>query len=53
MQPGSHGERLLRVLEAFLVERASVVITLLPGMRAYLGERGLPAGHVVYIPERR
>jgi glycosyltransferase involved in cell wall biosynthesis len=50
MRVGSPGERLLRSLEAFLVRRASVVITLLPGMRDYLEERGLPAHHVVYIP---
>ena len=50
MRVGSAGERLLRALEAFLVRRASVVITLLPGMRDYLTERGLPAQHVVYIP---
>lgn len=50
MRVGSPGERLLRALEAFLVRRASVVITLLPGMRDYLTERGLPAHHVVYIP---
>jgi glycosyltransferase involved in cell wall biosynthesis len=50
MRVGSPGERLLRALEAFLVRRASVVITLLPGMRSYLGERGLPDHHVVYIP---
>jgi glycosyltransferase involved in cell wall biosynthesis len=50
MRVGSPGERLLRSLEAFLVRRASVVITLLPGMRDYLMERGLPADHVVYIP---
>jgi glycosyltransferase involved in cell wall biosynthesis len=50
MRVGSFGERLLRSLEAFLVRRASTVITLLPGMRAYLEERGLPADHVVYIP---
>jgi len=50
MQPGSPGERLLRGLEAFLVRRSSVVITLLPGMRDYLVERGLPSSHVVYIP---
>lgn len=47
---GSPGERLLRGLEAFLVRRASVVVALLPGMRDYLAERGLPAEHVVYIP---
>jgi glycosyltransferase involved in cell wall biosynthesis len=50
MRPGSSGERLLRTLEAFLVRRASVVITLLPGMRDYLAERGLPRDHVVYVP---
>ncbi len=50
MRVGSPGERILRSLEAFLVRRASVVITLLPGMRDYLTERGLPAHHVVYIP---
>jgi glycosyltransferase involved in cell wall biosynthesis len=50
MRLGSPGERLLRALEAFLVRRASVVITLLPGMTDYLTERGLPADHVVYIP---
>lgn len=50
MRLGSPGERLLRSLEGFLVRRASVVITLLPGMRDYLTERGLPAEHVVYIP---
>jgi len=50
MRVGSPGERLLRALEAFLVRRALVVITLLPGMRDYLTERGLPAHHVVYIP---
>jgi glycosyltransferase involved in cell wall biosynthesis len=47
---GSPGERLLRHLEAFLVRRASVVITLLPGMQHYLDGQGLPADHVVYIP---
>jgi glycosyltransferase involved in cell wall biosynthesis len=50
MRVGSPGERLLRGLEAFLVRRASVVITLLPGMRDYLAERGLPTERVVYIP---
>jgi glycosyltransferase involved in cell wall biosynthesis len=38
MRVGSPGERLLRGLEALLVRRASVVITLLPGMRDYLTE---------------
>jgi glycosyltransferase involved in cell wall biosynthesis len=50
MRVGSPGERLLRSLEAFLVRRASAVITLLPGIRDYLLERSLPADHVVYIP---
>jgi glycosyltransferase involved in cell wall biosynthesis len=50
MRVGSPGERLLRAIEAFLVRRASVVITLLPGMQDYLRERGLPTRHVVYIP---
>ena len=50
LRVGSPGERLLRALEAFLVRRASVVITLLPGVADYLTERGLPAHHVVYIP---
>ena len=50
MRVGSPGERLLRTLEAFLVRRASAVITLLPGIRDYLTERGLPTEHVVYIP---
>ena len=50
LKVGSPGERLLRALEAFLVRRASVVVTLLPGMRDYLTERRLPADHVVYIP---
>ena len=50
MRLGSPSERLLRSLEAFLVRRASVVITLLPGIGDYLEERGLPTDHVVYIP---
>lgn len=50
LRVGSPGERLLRTIEAFLVRRASVVITLLPGMQDYLRERGLPTRHVVYIP---
>jgi glycosyltransferase involved in cell wall biosynthesis len=50
MRLGSPGERLLRALEAFLVRRATVVITLLPGIRDYLASRGLPADRVVYIP---
>jgi glycosyltransferase involved in cell wall biosynthesis len=50
MRVGSPGERLLRGMEAFLVRRATAVITLLPGMRDYLAEQGLPTEHVVYIP---
>jgi glycosyltransferase involved in cell wall biosynthesis len=50
MRDGSPGERLLRAIEAFLVRRAAVVITLLPGMRDYLRGRGLPLDHVTYVP---
>jgi glycosyltransferase involved in cell wall biosynthesis len=50
LRMGSPGERLLRRIEAHLVRRASVVITLLPGMRQYLAEQGLPSHHVAYIP---
>ena len=50
MRVGSPGERILRAMEAFLVRRATVVVTLLPGMQDYLRERGLPTRHVVYIP---
>jgi glycosyltransferase involved in cell wall biosynthesis len=47
---GSPGERLLRWIESFLVLRSSVVITLLPGVKQYLIEQGLPADHVLYVP---
>jgi glycosyltransferase involved in cell wall biosynthesis len=47
---GSFRERLLRRIEAFLVRRADLVITLLPGMRDYLDGRGLPSDHVRYLP---
>lgn len=50
MRVGSPGERLLRAIEAFLVRRAKVVLALLPGMQRYLTEQGLPADHVVYLP---
>jgi glycosyltransferase involved in cell wall biosynthesis len=50
LRPGSPGERLLRWIEAFLVRRASAVITLLPGMRDYLKSQSLPTDHVVYLP---
>ena len=50
LRMGSPGERRLRRLEAHLVRRVTVVITLLPGMRDYLAEQGLPSDHVAYIP---
>ncbi len=50
LRQGSPREAMLRSLEALLVRRASIVVTLLPGIRDYLLERGLPIGHVVYIP---
>jgi glycosyltransferase involved in cell wall biosynthesis len=50
MRQGSVGERVLRAIEAFLVRRAVAVITLLPGMVQYLGEQGLPAEDVHYLP---
>jgi glycosyltransferase involved in cell wall biosynthesis len=50
MRVGSPRERLLRTIEAWLVRRSDAVITLLPGMRDYLTERHLPAGHVRYLP---
>lgn len=50
LRAGSPGERVLRALEAFLVRRASTVITLLPGMREYLDEHSLPTRHLFYIP---
>jgi glycosyltransferase involved in cell wall biosynthesis len=50
MRQGSVGERLLRALEALLVRRATTVIALLPGVRDYLRDQGLPADHVVYLP---
>ena len=40
----------LAMIEAFLVRRAQIVITLLPGMSTYLTKRGLPASHVRYLP---
>ena len=50
MREGSPGERLLRAIEALLVRQAAAVVTLLPGIRDYLIGRGLPADHVVYVP---
>jgi glycosyltransferase involved in cell wall biosynthesis len=50
MRDGSVGERTLRAIEAHLVRQASAVISLLPGIGAYLQARGLPSAHVVYLP---
>lgn len=50
MKSRSFPARLLRRLEAHLVRRAHVVITVLPGMRDYLGTRRLPTHHVRYLP---
>lgn len=50
MRVGSIGERVLRAIEGFLVRRAFVVIALLPGIADYLRQRGLPASHVLYVP---
>jgi glycosyltransferase involved in cell wall biosynthesis len=50
LAPSSLGARLLAGIEAFLVRRAEVVITLLPGISAYLDGRGLPSKHVRYLP---
>ena len=43
MRPDSPGARLLWAIESFLVRRAEVVITVLPGMVDYLEGRGLPS----------
>ena len=50
LRVGSPFERGLRHLEAFLVRRATAVITLLPGIRDYLRGQGLPDDKVVYLP---
>ncbi|HXX61459.1 MAG TPA: glycosyltransferase family 4 protein [Candidatus Sulfotelmatobacter sp.] len=50
LRMGSPGERTLRWIEAWLVRHADAVVTLLPGMRDYLSGQGLPAAHVVYVP---
>jgi glycosyltransferase involved in cell wall biosynthesis len=42
--------RILYAIEAFLVRRAETVITVLAAMPAYLEGRGLPSGHVRYLP---
>jgi glycosyltransferase involved in cell wall biosynthesis len=50
MRPNGFGARLLYAIESFLVRRAEVVMTLLPGVTTYLDERGLPSSHVRYLP---
>jgi len=50
LQDGSFAARSMRWLEAVLVRRAEVVITLLPATREYLAQRGLPTEHVLYLP---
>lgn len=50
MREGSVPERALRATEAFLVRNARAIISMLPGVAMYLRERGLPADHVVVIP---
>ena len=42
--------RMLYRLEALLVRQADIVLSLLPGIGEYLRERGLPDGHVRYLP---
>ncbi len=42
--------RALWALEAHMVRNAEVVISVLPGIRDYLVERGLPTEHVAYLP---
>jgi len=46
----SLGARSMAAIETFLVRRAETVLTVLPGMVAYLVGRGLPTGHVRYLP---
>lgn len=50
LAPRSPGARLLYAIEAHLTRRADTVITLLPGIAEYLESRGLPSGHVRYLP---
>jgi glycosyltransferase involved in cell wall biosynthesis len=47
---GSLAARLMWWLEATLVRQAEVVITLLPGISAYLAQGGLPTDRVLYLP---
>jgi len=50
LREDSFAARSMRWLEAMLVTRAEVVITLLPATREYLAQRGLPTDHVLYLP---
>jgi len=50
MAADSPGARGLAAIETFLVRHAETVITVLPGMSAYLAGRGLPTEHVRYLP---
>ena len=42
--------RILYAIEAFLARHAESIVTVLPGMTAYLASRGLPTAHVHYLP---
>lgn len=42
--------KILYAIEAFLARRAESIVTVLPGMTAYLASRGLPTAHVHYLP---
>jgi len=50
LREGSFAARSMRWLEAMLVRRAEVVITLLPATSEYLAERCLPTEHALYLP---
>ena len=50
LDPHSPGAGVLAAIEAFLVRHAETVITVLPGMSAYLEGRGLPTEHIRYLP---
>lgn len=50
LRPSGSTARLLYAAERRLVLGAEAVVSLLPGVHAYLEDRGLPTGHVVHIP---
>jgi glycosyltransferase involved in cell wall biosynthesis len=50
MPSGSIAARGLWWMEAVLVRRAEIVITLLPRMAEYLAQRGLPTDRILYLP---